>query len=255
MPERPAASEQAGDGDGERRRSSDPARRASGARGLQRAEDGCGPSIDVPAPRKVARRRDRMRSRPSAGRGTRRAGYRTMPRSGRPLRRHPDVAPIAPDRSPPASPEGARAPDPSVPRPPLRARRRRRPRGGRRAAVRRHRAGGSRPPARPAPERTSSGSTCRPTSPATSRRSLPARGADARRVALRRDAPQGPATGDLRLRADVPRPGHGRRADAARVLRAGSGSSRSGRAPASCRTSGRSRRRARTATGCSGRPA
>ena len=38
-------------------------------------------------------------------------------------------------------------------------------------------------------------------------------------VALRRDAPQGSARGDLRLRADVPRSRHRRRADPARVLR------------------------------------
>ena len=58
------------------------------------------------------------------------------------------------------------------------------------------------------------------------RRSLPARGADAGRVALRRDAAQGPAPVGLRVRADVPRPGHGRGARPARVLRRSCGSSR-----------------------------
>ena len=50
-------------------------------------------------------------------------------------------------------------------------------------------------------------------------RSLPAGGPDPRGVALRRDASQGPAPVDLRLRAGVPRARHRHGADPARVLR------------------------------------
>ena len=53
-----------------------------------------------------------------------------------------------------------------------------------------------------------------------SRRAVPAGGADARRVALGRDAAQGPAPVGLRVRAGLPRARHGRGADAARLLRA-----------------------------------
>ena len=51
------------------------------------------------------------------------------------------------------------------------------------------------------------------------RRSLPAHGPDAGRVALRRDPAQGPPSVGLRLRAGLPRARHGHRAPPARVLR------------------------------------
>ena len=87
------------------------------------------------------------------------------------------------------------------------------------------------------------------------RRPLPARGADPRRLALGRDAAQGPASVGLRLRADLrgarARTSSGPSAGSSR----GSGSSRSGRSRASCRTSGRWPAPGRTATSCSARPA
>ena len=124
----------------------------------------------------------------------------------------------------------------------------------RRAAVRRHRPGraarsSARHPANvvrldlPASRRPA-------TSPTTATGARP----DARRLALRRDAAQGPAPVRLRLRADLPRARDRRGADPARVLRRlrlepfGPGR-------ASCRTSGRSPAPARTATSCSARPA
>ncbi len=148
----------------------------------------------------------------------------------------------------------SRAPDPTLPRPALRSIRRRRPRHGRGPAVRRHRSRRARPPAgAPRGQR-------RPPGPALgcarrrARRPLSARGADAGRVAVRRDPAQGPPSVDLRLRTGVPRSRHRRRADPARVLRARlpravrAGDRRAGR------TSGRCPVPRRTGTSSCGRP-
>ena len=99
----------------------------------------------------------------------------------------------------------SRARGPPVPRPAVRRCDDRRPGARRRAAVRRHRRGRGRAAAGPPPGQR------RPPRPAgrggrrRARRSLPARGPDARGLALGRDAAQGPASVDLRLRADLSR--------------------------------------------------
>ena len=124
-----------------------------------------------------------------------------------------------------------------------------------RPAVRRHRRRRARAPARPPPGERRPPGPARRRSRRRARRPLPARRPDARRVALRRDAAQGPASVGLRLRADLPRPRHGRRADRSAGSSRGCASSRSGRSPASCRTSGRWPAPRRTATSCCARPA
>ena len=132
--------------------------------------------------------------------------YRTMRRS----------------REPPASephPEGPCARDPPLSRAPLRLVDDRRPGARRRPAVRRDRRGTPADAARPPPGERGPPRPARRGAGRRGRRSLPAGGADAGRLALRRDPPQGPASVDLRLRADVPGARHGRVEDAARVLR------------------------------------
>ena len=147
--------------------------------------------------------------RPDLGRGSRRGGrYRTMGRS------HSPSAVRA------AHARRSRARDPTLPRPPVRALERRRPRRCGRAALRRDRSGrgprarrapsGQRRPARP-PDR---GRRRR------ARRPLPPGRPNARRMALERGAPQGPAPLDLRVPAGLPGAGDVGRAVAAGLLRA-----------------------------------
>ena len=181
--------------------------------------------------------------RSEPGRGSDARGYRTIPPQRSASGISSDVASRRGSRPVvAASSRGDRAPDPSVPRPPVCVRARRATSAAvvappydvigadEHARAARPPPGERRPP-RPAVDRARR----------RARRALSAGGADARRVALRRDASQGPAIRDLRLRADLSRPGHGRRADAARVLRpAAARDVRAGRrGPAA--TSGRSR--------------
>ena len=134
-----------------------------------RAERACGPSIDARFRRKVANRRP-LPGRPSPGRGSDAAAIVRCPAAvsvpGFPWtsRANRGIAARLPLR-----PEGARAPDPPVPRPPLCDRRD--PATSRRSSPRRTTSSGPdehAPPARPSPGERRPPRPARPTSPATS---------------------------------------------------------------------------------------
>ena len=210
---------------------------SDGARRLHVAERACGRSNDARSRRKVANRDRCPAGRASVAAATRRLSYDPAAVSvpGFPGHRGRSRARLAVRSS-----RGSRAPDPPVPRPSLSTDAIARPRGGRRAALRRHRAGRTRRACSPATRPTSSASTCPPTSPATS----PTSAIGGRPGRLPRGAPTGRSTrtrirrstSTSRRTACPARTSSGRSAGSS----PGCGSSRSGPAPASCRTSGRS---------------
>ncbi len=225
------------------------ARAARGRRGrgtrAPRSRVGRSLTHDARRPRKVARAAPSAVGRPLRWPSDR--AYRTMHAPqvrGAPLaaRCHRTVH----------APRGLRARDQTLPRPPLRPRDGRRRGTGRGTALRRHRRGSPPgaacpPPAQRRAARPSGGRARR-----GSGRALPAGGADADRLAVGRHAAQGPAPVGVRLPADLPRAGHGHRADAARVLRPVAHRAVRARRLACSRTSGRCRAPRRTATACCG---